>query len=470
MNPEFQRNLWLEFSTQRLIAMPVILFATFCVVYLLGDVENVKHVALIALVLLLVVWGAGLASDAIFQEIEGRTWDTQRMTPLGPWRMAWGKLLGSTLYVWYGAFWCVVTIFAVTFNATQSNTLLKTGYYLLTGVSTQAFALFFALLIQRISPLRSRFKIVLIQIASVIISLTFFYAGYSFLPSMVEKISWYYFNFDPVMFVISWQLFFTGCLILGIYRLIRTELQIKTFPWVWPLFVIILCIYLIGFVTTKPAPDFNKTAFYSSVAYFVFLPMTFIAAFFTPKSVVYLKRTLMALKMSQGRRLLSLTPVWIIGLFITLILGLTTLYLLPSAPFEKLPYSGSALQIKYAFTGLIISLFWFLLRDIGILYLMTLYPRAKRAHLATVVYLAFLYTILPMLLSLSSIFPHFLLYAFAPWVWFSSLDYWTWDVSFVTNFTKILEITSLVLIQAILAWIAVLMRWRSSQQQLMTNK
>ncbi len=55
MNPELRRNLWLELSTHRLIAMPVVLTAVFILTYAfksgslaLGDAEAASAVAHVA--------------------------------------------------------------------------------------------------------------------------------------------------------------------------------------------------------------------------------------------------------------------------------------------------------------------------------------------------------------------------------------------------------------------------------------
>ncbi len=57
MNPELRRNLWLELSTHRLIAMPVVLAAVFILTYAfksgslaLGDAEAASAVADVAIV------------------------------------------------------------------------------------------------------------------------------------------------------------------------------------------------------------------------------------------------------------------------------------------------------------------------------------------------------------------------------------------------------------------------------------
>ncbi len=111
INPEFRRNLWLELTPSRLVGMPVILGTLLYLAYLLDNeqyAESVANTALILFGLLAVLWGTRLASEALITEIRDHTWDSQRMSVIGPWSMTWGKLLGSTIYPWYGALLCLL--------------------------------------------------------------------------------------------------------------------------------------------------------------------------------------------------------------------------------------------------------------------------------------------------------------------------------------------------------------------------
>ena len=105
MNPELRRNLWLEVSMHRLIAMPAVLGMGFLVVASINDLpwqQRVSWAALTVYFVLTLYWGTRLAADAISDEVRGKTWDLQRMSALGPWYMTWGKLFGATVFAWYG--------------------------------------------------------------------------------------------------------------------------------------------------------------------------------------------------------------------------------------------------------------------------------------------------------------------------------------------------------------------------------
>ena len=109
LNPEFRRYLWLEISPQRLIAMPAILGAIFFLLWLGGRPElALGEWSLGVYLLLVLLWGPRLAASAVVSEVRARTWDWQRMSAVGPWQMTWGKLFGSTIFVWYGGSICLV--------------------------------------------------------------------------------------------------------------------------------------------------------------------------------------------------------------------------------------------------------------------------------------------------------------------------------------------------------------------------
>ena len=148
MNPELLRNFWLEFSVRRLIAMPLVLAILFAaplirehpkhaeppatvtlfqspfpdadtsitmpvvpnfgmnnlpnstlllnLLLTAGNSANLMAgnsanfavgglIFFVAIAVLLFLWGTRLAADSLFAEVNGRTWDSQRSSAIGPW-------------------------------------------------------------------------------------------------------------------------------------------------------------------------------------------------------------------------------------------------------------------------------------------------------------------------------------------------------------------------------------------------
>jgi len=111
MNPELRRNLWLELSTHRLVAMPAVLFLVFVLFASrnVGDWAEIVFTTAVGLFIVIVpLWGTYKAAESVTDEVRDRTWDWQRLSALDPWRMTWGKLAGATAFTWYGAAICMV--------------------------------------------------------------------------------------------------------------------------------------------------------------------------------------------------------------------------------------------------------------------------------------------------------------------------------------------------------------------------
>ena len=111
MNPEFRRQLWLQFSVTRLVILPLLLAATFITVYLSVPIEPAEPLAAVAMLLfgvLVLGMGTFAAGGSVMDEIADRTWDQQRMSAMQPWAMTWGKLAGASAYGWYGGALCLL--------------------------------------------------------------------------------------------------------------------------------------------------------------------------------------------------------------------------------------------------------------------------------------------------------------------------------------------------------------------------
>ena len=152
MNPEFQRNTWLEINLNRLIAMPVGLFLIFAIVYWSNDSvlgEGVALTAIWSFIIIAVLWGSRLASVSVIEEVRERTWDTQLMSAMGPWSMTWGKLFGSTSYSWYGSLLCLA-VFAISWPIdTELSTAKLLPLAVFAAVFCQAMGMLICLLAVR---------------------------------------------------------------------------------------------------------------------------------------------------------------------------------------------------------------------------------------------------------------------------------------------------------------------------------
>ena len=149
INPEVKRHFWLEFSLHRAIIMPVILGVIFLIAYMTSSANKfaiqpqyyagLQAVAITAETLFGIIifyWGSYRASGAIVEEINANTWDYQRLSSLSAWSLGWGTIVGSTLYVWYGALICLTVFSAAAFLIVPLSTITYTlSVYLISGMS-----------------------------------------------------------------------------------------------------------------------------------------------------------------------------------------------------------------------------------------------------------------------------------------------------------------------------------------------
>ena len=149
-NPEFRRNLTLELTPHRLIAVPVILGLIFATAWAIEGPRATAGAGRMLMTILLALWGARAAADAVFGEVADRTWDAQRMSSIGPWTMSWGKLLGATVFSWYGALCCAPAVLVGPDGPVDALVEI-----VLFGLFSHAMALLISLLLLRIKPTRT---------------------------------------------------------------------------------------------------------------------------------------------------------------------------------------------------------------------------------------------------------------------------------------------------------------------------
>lgn len=395
MNPEFRRNVLLELTIHRLVAMPLILLLLYGAAGLVGDGGAVSPVAMFVITLLLVAWGSRLAADSVLGEVAGRTWDSQRMSALGPWSMSWGKLLGSTVFVWYGA---GLSIPAALYSPdADTANLLR---LLLMGLFSQVMALFASLVIQRLRPERLRFHVTQAQLVGLV--------GAVFMWNILDwshtrVVFWYDFSFGYGEFAFVSGLIFAAWGCLGIFRLMRGELQFRCWPVGWTAFTLFCAVYVAGFMSSRlgdfaslnSGQEFLAKLF---VAHIVIAVLTWMAAFAEPKGIVRMRRWRDALGTGSPRELLRVMPSWAPGLTMALVTGLLILSVsaLSQDSLGKAAdaFLNSGKGSAGAFSA---AIFLFLVRDIGIIHFLTMDGRAKRPLLSALVYFAVLYGILPVI-------------------------------------------------------------------------
>lgn len=380
INPEFRRNVWLEMTTHRVVGMPMVLGALFFLTWLVSGRQVTEAMASAAFFIsggLLLLWGASQAAESILSEVRGRTWENQRMSAMASWEMAWGKLLGGTVYAWYGAAICI----PVYLIASPDEPLLRIKHVvllLLCALFAQSMALLAGL--QMLSKDRSvvRSQATLYALFGLIVSWPLLMMGLE----GKEHVEWYGISLTSLDFALASGVFFGGWGMVGIYRLMRAELQVANGILVWVLFVCWLTGYLAGFMDEVVTLKWSVTSTRLLIASLVVLSLTYLMIFVESKDPVTFSRLKRALATGDWRRIDRNLPCWLATLAMALIV---CVLLALTFPAER--GLGSSLFF--------ISLFLFALRDVAIVLWCNFSRQRKRSDMTAILYLVILYLLLP---------------------------------------------------------------------------
>ena len=276
MNPEFQRQLWLNWRPS-LIGWSLGLSALALAVPLAtGDAKNRLHfVAITAIALMWMaaaIYGSALAARSLREEAVQNTWDWQRLSALSPWQMAWGKLLGATAPAWLYVLW-----FALVANF-LSATLDQLGLGMLSlhsmllavlwGLGLQAWAMVSVLLSWHTQS-RAGSKRFTAPLPFLCLFL---------LPGpMFSRLASSFFNKDGGA-VLWWGMdlgnkgvaYIFGFVILGLgllalWRQLCTRLDVRTLPWAWPLGLCVTGFTVGGLFSSSPIAFLSWTCCFALV-------------------------------------------------------------------------------------------------------------------------------------------------------------------------------------------------------------
>jgi hypothetical protein len=386
MNPEFQRNLILEFSVARLIGMPIFLLIVFFLSYRMNESvldEKTAFVAIFLYVFIVMLWGARQTMESIFDEIRHHTWDIQQTSAISPWSLTWGKLFGSTLFNWYGGILCLIVYFICMPETTSIFMIM--GGLIGGGVLLQALGLLVGLFaLRNKQALNSNVSYLFVLFAVMqCLGLIFSFENNRF------SVTWYSYTTDSRVFALMSLFLAAGWCIVGCYRLLAQTLQIRTLPWIWLVFNGFVISYFHGILSgmlDKPIVNFPFKSSFNALALLVFginLGLTYLIIFFDENNPMLLRRLLIYVKQHAWRRFLEEIPCWSINLLLAFPTSLYLSFLLvKSADIESWHF--------YPFT-----LFLLVVRDIALILFLHYAANPKRAVSLSLLSIIFLNTLIP---------------------------------------------------------------------------
>ena len=244
MNPEFQRQLWLQFSPQRLVLMPLVLGLCFLATAVSSQQGLAQSLALCGAVLFgVLVFGLGAyaASDSVLDEMQDHTWDQQRMSALTPWTVAWGKLFGATAYAWYGGAWCLLVAIPCGLAWPSPMPVLSlVAIGILCGIFLHAILIALNLQMVRAGqPIRRRSSLAVLIVL---------WLSMSTVTSInTDAVLWWGHTWEAYGFLLASAAVFAACALVCASRSMSEVMAQRQLPWGLPLGVLVLAVYVSGF-------------------------------------------------------------------------------------------------------------------------------------------------------------------------------------------------------------------------------
>jgi len=386
-NPEFRRNLWLEVTPARLIIMAFVLFAIFSLSYISDDYhlgETTAGTAKALFIVISMIWGTKQASESVMNEIKDHTWDWQRMSIITPWELTTGKLFGSTVYTWFGA---VICLFMIPISSGWESLFpaLRTSFALLfSGMFAHATSLLASMVALQKDRKYIRGQTSAFLVLGIMASIPFFTMS---MKMQHDKIEWFIWSLDRSDFMLCTLFCYTAWAVLGINRLMRSELQMKNMPWVWFCFVFFNMIYAAG-LFNGPQTDITSLDAVSHkilAAFMVAVTTSYFMVFSEKKDFLTLNTLKRMVMESKWKSFLEHSPRWLLTLPIAVITGIALVLF-------SLAEGKPSIAIWLVTAGI-----FFMLRDICIIVFCNIGNSNKRADITAVVCLGLLYGLFPLI-------------------------------------------------------------------------
>lgn len=407
--PEIQRNVWADFSVNRLILAPLFIGLAVYLAYLIGNAHTGSSIAYVVALFFIYIIGIKNAAETVIDEVNAATWDFQRQTAVAPLNMTIGKLLGSTLYSWYVAF---IGLFCYLFLSPPSDLsirLQETLVLIVGGLSGQAIALLLSLLGLPLIHRQKTHKPFRYIIAGIVIAWAITALAFNALQHAQSQTHWYGWAFETTPFIFVSLALFLGWIFLGLWRTFRQELQVAQLPWAWFCFNVFCIGYFPGLVSfdlsklflkgATAQPNVRLEAFLSLselapylTAFFIALALIYIALFADKISVLrYFKGMKRYLNHQNIKEYWVFLPWWPISFVLTLVIYGVILVTAPSIP---------DLSESFSLNAWMLTNIGFIMRDILIAHYCYFAPNAKNALLNFSLYLLILYLLLPGILGI----------------------------------------------------------------------
>ena len=396
MNPELERNIWLELTPRRVLMMVGLLGLTFFAASLAEGLERgPAGAASILFYVLVVIWGSRNAALSVVGEIRDRTWDMQRLSSLSASTMMWGKLFGSTIYNWLGGAICLAVVLSdLVAHQGPGSAAIELVFYVGIGVVAQSASLLASLIAIGRRQAHSRLDQFIYQAIGLLAALAVYHfwsqadpvGATARQPDAIDKIVWWGVALDAPAFLLTSIALFAGWTLLGCYREMRLELKMRNGPIVWLAFLLFMGIYVAGFdeLLVPALKQWDVVALRLLRAGSTFVLLTYVMVLLEPKDRVHYRW--MSGQIAAGYVVNALRGVqaWMMSYAGTLVAGVAlSLWLL-----HDIAAAASGLP-------LVLSELGFVTRDVALFVLMQTLPGRRRGDVGALAALFALYVLLP---------------------------------------------------------------------------
>jgi hypothetical protein len=389
MNPELQRNLWLEASPFRLALIAGLLLLVFAAGTMAPAGVMTTHGAALALYwFFAVLWGTRSAALSVVAEIRERTWDGQKLSSIGPWTMVLGKLFGATAANWFGALLCLPFILMPVWQDDGAGPALLYGVILISlGVFAQAVALLASLAMIHRQTGNWRLDAFLCQVAGIGAAFAYYSLWSSiraFERSGTQTLTWWGHDYSLRPFHLVSLLLFLAWVLVGCWRAMRTELRFANGPYVWLAYLAYIAIYSAGFESALPRAEWSTPIRNApwALAWLTLMSSTYGMAFLEPRDPVRLRWLGEQIQSGRLYKAFLALDCWMLSYAATVAVGLVLAGQWAGEPNEAVA---------------VLAMLGFLTRDICI-FLMGRFLAGPKGDFAALAVLAALYLVVPRLL------------------------------------------------------------------------
>jgi hypothetical protein len=395
INPELTKNCWLEITPHRLYVTPVVILLLAWLMFLNGDdaVErgaNLDTMFSVIAFLFACVGGAYHCTLSMINEFSDHTWDQQRMSPMSPWTLTWGKLFGGAGFMWYGALLSlgllllVPLFFPPLWNAVQriEMVLMIVGIAIFAQASGLLMVISAANSPDRLSRYRRNYGAGLAL--TVIIGGSFLFGLLSEVKNLLELQHWWWQQWPLQEFWLLVVVVFAAWAALGAYRVMREQMQFRNGRLPWLCFNLFLMAFITGFFF---APE-SDTNWHMAllVAFGVSLVLAYALLIAQPIPQVEIQRLVTAFKSRQWIEVWQSLPLWVVSIILAGILSVIDI-VIPRVQFSSMVPEH-----------LLLELLLFALRDCSIFIFFLIGKKPSRVTITGIFYLILLYTIVPLLI------------------------------------------------------------------------